>query len=293
MLTFRQFLLEGGHATAKYETQRAKQADVDAVLKFVAKTLHMSYDVLKKDLLGSTELTLLGKKEDSGDVDIAFSLKNNDVQEINRKMLDAVNGEGEYNAGTKVGSYAVPVNGKKIQTDLMFVNNKDWARFMYHSALGRGSKYPGSVRNILLFTALTKALKDGEDFVLKTDEGQTFARASKSVTMDAGMKRLFKMSKLNSKTGKYNKALDKVSPDELEAHLKSIGKDIKFSKSEDFTDNPDEIAAHIFGPNVKGSDLMTAENVIKHSKKLKNAEEVIAACKSELERLKMPIPSEL
>lgn len=293
MVTFKQFLTEGGHATEKYNTSRATQKDVQEVLSFVAKTLNIPLETLKSDLLGSTELTLLGKKEDSGDVDIAFSLKDSDVNDINKKMLDATGGEGAYNAGTKVGSYAVPVNGKKVQTDLMFVNNKDWAKFSYHSAIGRGSNYPGAVRNIIMFTALAHTQQPGKDFVIRGEDGKAVVRASKSITMDAGMKRLFKMAKVNAKTGKYNKSLETVDPKDIEAHLKSIGKDIKFSHDVDFSDNPDEIASYIFGKGVKAKDIMTAEDVIKRVKLLKNANEIIEASKSELTKAKLPVPKEL
>jgi len=75
--------------------------------------------------------------------------------------------------------------------------------------------------------------------------------------------------------------------------LKSIGKNIPFSKDRDFTDKPDDVAKFIFGDSVKGTDLMTAENVISQIKKLKNATEIINASKKELTRLNLPIPKEL
>jgi hypothetical protein len=111
--------------------------------------------------------------------------------------------------------------------------------------------------------------------------------------MDSGMKRLFKMAKLNAKTGQYNKSVDTVKPEDIEAHLKQLGKNIKFSHDTDFTDDPDAVAAHIFGKGVKAKDIMTAEDVIKQVKKMKNAKEVLAAAKSELERNKLPVPKEL
>ena len=293
MKSFKQFLIEGGHATEKYKTSRAKPADVKSALEFVAKTLNIPYNILSNDLLGSTELTLLGKKEDSGDVDIAFSLKDSDANEIDKKMRAATNGEGSYNSGTKVGSYAVPVNGKKIQVDLMFVDNKDWAKFSYYSAIGRGSKYPGAVRNIILFTALAHTQEPGKDFVIRNDDGKPIVRASKSVILSSGMKRLFKMAKVNPKTGKTNKSLETVTPDEIENRLKELGKDIKFSKDSEFTNNPDDIAKFIFGNNIEAKDIMTAEDVIKHIKALKNSNEILNAAKAELIRLKMKVPSEL
>lgn len=295
MISFKQFLMvEGGHATEKYGTTRVKQADVQASLKFVASTLGMDESKIRDSLLGSTELTLLGKKEDSGDVDIAMELKGANLDDIHKKMMKAVNDEGYFNHGGKIGSYAVPVNGKKIQVDLMFVDNKEWAKFIFHSALGRGSKYPGSVRNSLLFTALTFVQEPGKDFVHRDEEGNVIARASRSIKSNVGMERLFKRAKINPKTGKANKSLDTVTPDELEAHLKQLGKKIDFAKDTDVIDVPDKIAEFIFGKGVKAKDIMTPENVIALIKSnMKNPDKILAQARKELERNKLPVPTEL
>lgn len=292
MITFKQFLIEGGNATSKWNTERANQSDIKGALEFVSKAIGVPYETLKRDLLGSTELTLLGKKKDSGDIDIAFSVKDADAESIDEKMRAATNGEGGYNKGTRVGSYAVPVNGKKVQVDLMFVNDKDWAKFMYHSSQGNGSKYPGAVRNILLFTALTKRQVPGEDFVLRDDEGNVLARASRSIKMDTGMERLFKVAK-KSKTGGYSKTLEKVGPEDVKAFLKELGKEVKFKGDPDITSDPSTVVQFIFGKGTKPEDVKTAEQVIALIKKQKDAAEIIKACKSELERLKMVVPEEL
>lgn len=291
MITFKQFLIEGGNATSKWHTERANQSDVKAALEFVSKAINVPYETLKRDLLGSTELTLLGKKKDSGDIDIAFSVKDADAESIDEKMRAATNGEGGYNKGTRVGSYAVPVNGKKVQVDLMFVNDKDWAKFIYHSSLGNGSKYPGAVRNILMFTALTKRQVPGEDFVLRDDEGNVLARASRSIKMDTGMERLFKVAK-KTKNG-YSKMLDKVGPEDVTAFLKELGKEVKFKGDPDITSDPATVVQFIFGKGVKPEDVKTAEQVIALIKKQKDAAEILKAGKSELERLKMVVPEEM
>jgi len=287
MVSFKQFLTEGGHATAKYNTVRASQKDVDTAIKFVSKTIGIPSIELKNGLLGSTRLTLAGKKKDSGDVDIALPYKEVNADDVHKKMMAATGDQGTYNTGTKVGSYAVPVGGKKVQVDLMYVKDKNWANFIYHSAHGAGSKYPGAVRNIILFTALAHSQKPGEDFVIRDEDGKAIARASKSITLADGMKRMFKYAKPGNKT------LIKATPDELRSHLKSIGKSAEFSDKEDATSDPAKVAAHIFGSDVKPSDLLTAEDVIKHVKGLKNADQILRASRSELKKAKLPIPEEL
>ena len=294
MITFKQYLSEGGHATEKYGTSRANQADMKAALKFVSETLGIPYSELADSLLGSTELTLLGKRDDSGDIDIAIPTSEHDPEVLHDKMMKALNNEGSYSPGLKVGSYAVPVgDGKKVQVDLMAVSDKQWAKFAYHSRIGNGSKYGGAVRNLLLFTALAHTQHPGKDFVIRDDDGRAVLRASHGATQSVGMKRLFKMAKFNPKTGKYNKTIDTVTPAELEARLKEMGKNIKFSHDEDFTNDPDKVAEHIFGKGVKAKDIMSAEDIIKHIKKLKNADEIISAAKRELERTGMTMPEEL
>ena len=293
MMSFKQFLIEGGKATAKFNTDRANSSDIEKALEFVHQSTNIPLNILKSNLLGSTRLTYAGKKPDSGDIDIAIPFSEYPIEGVNDKMLKAVSGEGTYNAGTKVGSYAVPVNGKKVQVDLMFVSNADWATWMYSSFQGEKSKYPGVVRNIILFAALAHTQEKDKDFVIRDDEGKPVIRASKSITMDSGMKRLFKMAKFNEKTGKYNKTISTVTPEEIENHLKKIGKNIKFSKDLEHTNNPDDIAKFIFGKGVKAKDLDTAEQVIAQIKKLPNAREIIAASKSELTRIGLEVPKEL
>ncbi len=289
--TFKQFLTEGGRATAKFKTERASADEIKSALAFVSKVTGTPVEELRNDLLGSTRQVLLGKKKDAGDVDIAFSLKNSDPEKLHAKMMKAVNNEGSYQSGSKIGSYAVPLGKKKIQVDFMFVDDKDWAKFMFHSP--SDSKYPGGVRNIILLTALAHTQVPGKDFVIRNDAGDSIVRASHSIYLGSGMRRLFKVAKVNQKTGKRNKTLDTVTPEELEAHLKEIGADVKFSHDLDFTNNPDTIASYIFGKGTKAKDVMSAEQVIALVKKMKNAAEVIKASKSELQKAKLPVPDEL
>lgn len=293
MLTFKHFLLEGGNATTHYGVSRATSGDIKSVLQALSKILSVPVETLENDLLGSTGLTYYGKRKDSGDIDIAFSLEHSDIKNINSKMLSACNNEGIYNSGTKVGSYAFPVGDKKVQVDLMFVKNKDWAKFIYHSEEGSGSQYAGVVRNIILMTALAYTQEINKDFVIRNDAGKAVVRASKSIVMSSGMSRLFKMVKINDKTGQYNKTITSVEPEDLEKHLQTIGKKFTFSHDLEYTDNPDDVSNFIFGASIKAKDIMTAEDVIKQINKLSNAVEIKAACRSELTRMDLPIPKEL
>ncbi len=295
-LSFKRFLLkEGGKATEEWGTERALKKDVKAALQKVAKTLEVAEEELAKSLLGTSRLTYQGKKSSSGDIDIAIDSKN--FPRYNDLMLQSVNGEGQYNTGTNVGSYAVEVNGKKVQVDLMFVKSTDFAKFMYYSTEGENSKYPGAVRNIMLMTLTAATLEDGKDFVVKDGE-DIIARASRSLKLDTGLERLFKVAKMRKDGQGRIKSLEKVHPDDLDKELKGIDREKigKYEKSPDIINSPDKIAEFLFGNGVKGEDIMTAEQVSNLiNKKFTGAKlkEIKANVIKQLEKSNFPVPQEL
>lgn len=295
-LSFKRYLLkEGGKATEEWGTVRAHKKDVKAAVAKVAEILGIPEQELAKSLLGTSRLTYQNKKSSSGDIDIAIDSKN--FPKYNDLMLQAVDGRGQYNTGTKVGSYAVEVNGKKVQVDLMFVASPEFAKFMYYSTEGENSKYPGAVRNIMLMTLTAATLEDGKDFVIKDGE-EVIARASRSLKLDTGLERLFKVAKMRKDGKGRTKSLEKVHPDELDVELKSIDREKigSYHKSPDVINNPDKIAEFLFGAGVKGEDIMTAEQVAKlintkfKGDKLKDVKSNII---KQLEKAEFPVPQEL
>lgn len=289
--TFKQFLTEGGVATAKFKTERANKADIEKALDVVGRTLNLPD--IKERVLGSVSLTLSGKKEDSGDIDIVISTDEMDMADANAKMMKLVNNEGILNKGTKIGSYAVNVGEKKVQVDLMFVSNKDWAKFIFHSQDGDGSNYPGAVRNIILMAVARHKQEPGKDFLVKVD-GDVVARASRALKLDAGLERLFKAAKYDKETKTFNKTMDKMDPGQLAMHAQTItGKKIKFNPDPEIINDPDQVAKWLFGDGVKAADLMTAEQVIALVKKLPKAKIIIDDAKADLKKAKLPIPVEL
>ena len=286
MVSFKQFLAEGGHATEKFGTERVTAKDIYSVLATVAKVLGVRAKNLEQNLLGSGHLILSGHKQDSGDVDIA--LPEEGMERTHEAMLKAVGGSGVLNKGTKVGSYAVPANGKKVQVDLMFVPDVEWAKFIYSSEQGRKSKYPGAVRNIILMTAVSLTQKPGEDVVVK-DNDQVVAKASRSLKLQGGLERLFKVAKVK-KDGTRSATLDKVEPEEVARHAKGKA----FSRSADIITDPTAVLAWLFGKGVTPDMARTPEQVIALIKKrLPNAKAVLEKAAKELEKNKLPVPDEL
>lgn len=287
-LTFKQFLFEGGAATAKYNVSRATKSDIETAIQQVGQALGLS-DIADR-LLGSTTLTLAGHREDSGDIDIVVTRDDIDPEQAHQKMMELTNQEGTFNKGTNIGSYALPVGDKKIQVDLMFVNSKEWAKFIY--AASKDSQYPGAVRNILLACAVRHTHEAGKDFLIK--KGDTvLARASRALKLDTGLERLFKMAN-KKKDGTFGSAMDKIDPKELQVQANALaGREVKFSHDAEILDSPDAVAAWIFGQGTTAQDIQTAEQVVEKIKTLKTADLVIADAKEALKKANLPIPDTL
>lgn len=286
MVTFKEFLLEGGKATAEHGTSRASKADIEAALKFVSKTIGLSVEQLKSQLLGSTSQTLSGQKKDSGDVDIAL-LDDGNRADYEKKMLAAV-GIAPRKTGGNVLSYAVPTIGKKrAQVDFMFVPDLDWAKFSYHSE--PGSRFKGAIRNLLIYALVLNTMEKDKDLRIKDEDGNDIVRASRSFQLDTGLKRIFKIAPMR-KDGKGRvKTTIKSTPDEVEKTMKDLGHNAKFSKEEDTVLDPSKFAKMIFGPSAKAADLQTsAENFIATiKKKRKDYKQIFKDATSDIHRQKL------
>jgi hypothetical protein len=169
---------------------------------------------------------------------------------------------------------------------------------MFHSSEGDKSKYPGAVRNIMLMTLTSKLLKPNMDFVVRDDEGNIIAKASKSLKLNVGLERLFKVAKKREDGNGRVKSLDKVDPDVLEKELEEIKPELigKFSKNPDIVNDPDEIAKYLFGKNAKATDIMTAEQVAEQINKKFSGDKLLKikeAIKEQLKKSNFPVPSEL
>lgn len=293
MITFKQFLIEGGKATAKLGTVRATQADFDAALLFVSRNTGVGVETLRSRLLGSGRLTAAGKQKDSGDIDIA--MHDGEVQrELVIKRLTKATGHPPTEIGGSTFSFAVPTGkDRKVQVDLMFVPDIKWALFSHHSAAD--SKHKSGVRNELIHSALKFSMVPGEDVRVKDAEGNDVIRASRSYKLDTGVERLFKIAPLR-KNGKGRvKGVKHASPEEVQTALDQEGIKAKFSPEKDVIRDPDKVAELIFGSGVKGKDMLSTEQLINliKAKKKKHAEAIFKDAVKGIKRLKFPVPDEL
>lgn len=291
MLSFKEFLLEtyiseGGAATAEHGTVRANKADVIAALKFVSKTIGLSYDSLVDNLLGSTKQTLDGLKKDSGDLDI--SIQDDEKRpEYERKMTEAT-GHPPRKTGGNVLSYAVPTVGdRKVQVDLMFTASPEYAKFSYHSE--PGSKFKGSIRNLLIYALVLNSPEVDKDVRVKDKDGNEVARASRSWQLDTGLKRVFKIAPMRKDGKGRAKTMVNATPAEVQAVAKEYGYKGKISTEEDNIMSPTKIAQLLLGKGASEKDLKTsAENLIETIKKKRpDAKQVFKDALADIDRQKL------
>ena len=165
MLRFKEFIKEGGGAVG--DVDRINQENVEATLKAISTKIIKPLKITTKDIgvLGST-----GKRKpggSSGDIDIAIDankvLRANAIQ-IADELFDFIAGKAKKvsntvvsNKGTGVISLQFPISNtdgkqknKKVQLDLMIVDNLDLAKFNFWSPHEEQSKCKGIYRNIIL-----------------------------------------------------------------------------------------------------------------------------------------------
>ena len=290
--TFKQFLLEGGNATADFKPVRATKTDVETALKFVEQHTGIPYGKLVDNLLGSTGHTLAGKKKDSGDIDIAVEEGRYDKRDLVEKMKSATGMDKVPTVGGNVFSFTVPVGkDRRVQVDLMFVPSEKWAKFGYHAA--DDSKYKGVVRNMLLVNTMKRIYEPGKDISVHDPHHEVEAvRVRRGFKMDGGLERLFRVAPLR-KDGKGRVALRKGTPEEVDVILKQLGKNIKFSRDPDPILDPDKAAEFMFGKGVKAEDILSAEQVIKQIYKRSDHAEIFKDAIKDIEALDQPIPDEI
>ena len=108
------------------------------------------------NLLGSA-----GKKQSSGDIDVAVDLNTITKDQLTSKLLVVSDATGIKRSGISV-HFKAPINGNAangyVQVDFMFVDNMQLAKFGLYSA-GDASKYTGVSRNFLM-CSLANAISD-------------------------------------------------------------------------------------------------------------------------------------
>ena len=156
-------LLEGGNVfkdtTGNPTTQRINQADVMATVQWLEKIsgLDLTSDIDTETKYPRAWLGSTGKKESSGDLDLAVDSSKITKEQLAAKLSTWIAAQGGKprdwiaKSGDSV-HLRTPIKGNAkngfIQTDFMFLANKNWGFFWLNPS--SNSKYKGMYRNILL-----------------------------------------------------------------------------------------------------------------------------------------------
>ena len=170
---FRETIMEGGNAfkdaTGQHLTTRISRADI-------APTIQWLETITKLPLVDNT-LGSVGKKESSGDLDIAVDEKAISKDQLYTQLVNWVKSQGvpdneivntsKFKGGwvDKTGisvHFKTPIQGNPklgfVQTDFMFTDDIEWMKFAMFSA-GDASKYSGADRN-LIKSSIAKSMGD-------------------------------------------------------------------------------------------------------------------------------------
>jgi hypothetical protein len=236
--------------------KRIYRDDVDSTVQYVSAITGISVDEFK--MLGSS-----GKVPSSGDIDLAVPVTRYNPEQIHQRLISSLGADYVmYNKGTRVGSYAVPIAGKtsngRVQVDLMYVSNPDWAAFSYFSA-GDKSQYKGVVRNMLLSAVAATINEEGTDhFIYDDNSNQLIARVGRSFDVGVGVKRVFQYRPKKQNGLGYLSSMKSVDSQELKQHYPNMN----FDSSQSIIDDPEKVCELLFGKDVHPSDIETTEQVL-------------------------------
>lgn len=142
-------------------------------------TLDKLEKILKVDLHNNT-LGSVGKREFSGDIDVALQIEPEDIPEFIKKLetipeIMDIAKSSVIMTKVKIENYdpEKESNGKRtgfVQLDFM-PGDPGWLKTYYHSPSQEESKYKGVFRNVMMATIA--ALYDREDSEQKIDDGRS------------------------------------------------------------------------------------------------------------------------
>lgn len=232
----------------------------------VAPTLNYLSEIAKVDLI---PLGSAGKKERSGDIDLAIDSNKVSPKEFEEVLSRLRNTLGQENythhVGLHIHSFAVPINGSRsngyVQIDIKY-NDANFLKFSHFSAEGERSAYKGAVRHLLLASVVASTFKAGHDIQVKEGD-QVIAEARWGIDANDGLKRIYRMRKMRLRGGGRKKDMENVPASELHASFP----DLEFDMSAETIRDPKKITQFIFGKGVKPEQIESAEEIIALLKK--------------------------
>ena len=291
MLKFKQFVVqilnEGGNAVE--DARPITQAEIDKTYSFVIKNVYPIIGLTEDYARPIGSFKKKSPDQTSGDIDIAvladrIAGENGiDLSQVLEFMDYKLKGAGyttTLSKGFQQVSIGVPIEGDKkkgiAQIDLMLTDNLDFSTFMYHSPdfTKAESKYKGLYRNILLMNIISNSKRETTKL---TDKGEVEEYRSYVLRLNQGVVAVTK-----SFMGK--KGLVK-NPSLLHDQDKFM------------SNTPEVIAELAFGPTVPIAEIMTFEDIWRHTTDSKfihkdKLDAILGDFRVRLLAAKVPFPTE-
>jgi len=226
-------------------------SEIQPTLEYIGSKINVK--TVAQRTLGST-----GKKEYSGDIDLAMDSRSSEEMSEFFKRMKMVFGENNVRKQGALIMTRVPIqeyhehkNSRQprtgtVQVDYMF-GDTEWFKLYYHSPADGESKLKGTHRNIALSTLAGFTDREASDLVDDYERPVESIRYKWSPTV--GLVKVRRTSRKNEKTGKWIKKQD----EEL--------------LSDSITD-ANEIVAVLFGEHGTVETLNSAELIIEAIKKV-------------------------
>jgi hypothetical protein len=281
-------LNEGGNAIS--EARPIKQSEIDKTYEFVIKEIYPIIGISEDSAKPIGSFKKKAPEQTSGDIDIAVLAETIAGQnglamdEVLTFMDSALRGAGyepTSNKGLQQCSIGVPVEGKSgngiAQIDLMLTDNLDFSTFMYHSPdfTKAESKYKGLYRNILLMMIISNSKRQTTKL---TDKGEIQEYKAYVLRLNQGV-----VSVTKTFMGKKGNIVKQAS--------------VLHDQDRFITSTPEVIAELAFGPDIPASELMTFEDIWRHTTDSKfihadKLNSILTDFKNRILATKVPFPSE-
>ena len=253
-------ITEGGNMLKQVGVGKINKSDIPATLQYVSQLSGIPESEFT--LLGS-----VGKKPQSGDIDIALAKDQHNAEAVHARMEQALpEKHAAFMKGLNIGSYAIPIAGNEenglVQVDFMYVDNPRWAKFAYHSP-DKASKYKGAIRTILLMAVAAQYSEPGTDQFIY-DDGELIVRLGRTMDLNQGLRRIFQHKPAKARgTGRVKNMKTVKTVDEL----KDLYPSIEVHGDQIVVDDPQQVLDMLFGGGVTPDMVDSAEEVIKVIKK--------------------------
>jgi hypothetical protein len=281
-------VFEGGNAIEN--ARPIKQSEIDLTYDFVIKEV---YPILGLSEDFARPIGSFKKKapdQTSGDIDIAVlaeriagqnGLAMDEVLTFIDSALRGAGYEPTSNKGLQQCSIGVPVEGKSnngiAQIDLMLTDNLDFSTFMYHSPdfTKAESKYKGLYRNILLMMIISNSKRQTTKL---TDKGEVQEYKAYVLRLNQGI-----VSVTKTFMGKKGNIVKQAS--------------LLHDQDKFITNTPEVIAELAFGPDIPVSELMTFEDMWRHTTDSSflhkdKLDSILTDFRNRILATKVPFPSE-